>query len=131
MSIVSEYVVGRKLGLAPSTIGHIKRKKLGMNLYKKIRLQNTYSEKQEWYAEKLWKWSAKRSQETEFILIMNNETYVPGDPGDVPEQDVYSMNRENEIPISSKIKPNDKSSKSSPFATTLTMTAEIYLPCIN
>ena len=72
--------------------------------------------------------------------MIDDETYVPIDPLDVPGQDYYTTNDKENLPIAHKIKPKAKFSRrylvlqaidesgnvSDPFITNKTLTGEIY-----
>ena len=105
---ISEREAARRLNLTVSTLGYIKRVKLQLRSRKKIRAPmyvNGQAERAiancKFLARKLYEKSGR-------VLIMDDETYVPVDPTQIPGQGYYSCGQNLDPPIACKVAPKTK-----------------------
>ena len=128
----------RKLKLPRSTLGHIKRKRLGMRAFVKSNAPK-YIKDQKSRAKtgcrKIYKKALHK------ILIIDDETMVPMDPSDVPGRKFFHAVDRYDVQYEEKIIPKAKFRKqfmvwlaidetgaiSKPFITDKTMNGEVYL----
>uniref|UniRef100_A0A158P4G2 Tc1-like transposase DDE domain-containing protein n=1 Tax=Tetranychus urticae TaxID=32264 RepID=A0A158P4G2_TETUR len=137
---ISETQAAKKLKLSVSTLGHIKRKKLGMKARVKVTKPKASPEQQVRSVQNSGKLYRKLYRKKGTVLIMDDETYVPADPSQVPGRHFYTCRDPENVSIEHKIAQKAKFPKrflvwqaidelgnvSRPFISESTMTAEIY-----
>ena len=139
---VSERSLARKLNLSKTTLHRIKVDKLNLKTYKATTTPK-YTAKQEARAKTNCRKILEKmlSNEPSKILIIDDETYCPIDPSDIPSQKTYTCRNKDDVPIDVKVKPKRKYGQqylvwqcldetgnvSKPFITDSTMDSETYL----
>lgn len=134
--------LAHKLKLSPTTVHNIKVKKLGIKSYKAISAPKYTEEQKKRSKTNCWKIAEKRlDPKLSKILVMDDETYCPIDPNDVPGTKYYSSTDKKTVPEKYKYKSKSKFPKrylvwqaidslgnvSKPYVTNATMNTERYL----
>ena len=128
----------KKLDINRSTLSHIKVRKLGIKAYTKKKAPK-YVKDQEQRAKSGCRFVYKKTLQK--ILIIDDETYLPWDPQDVPGKKFFHATDPNEVTYSEKVQPKAKFFKktliwqamdengniSEPFVSEGTISAEVYL----
>lgn len=134
--------LAHKLKLSPTTVHNIKVKKLGIKSYKAISAPK-YTEEQKKRSKTNCRKIAEKRLDPKLskILVMDDETYCPIDPNDVPGTKYYSSTDKKTVPEKYKYKSKSKFPKrylvwqaidslgnvSKPYVTNATMNTERYL----
>ena len=132
----------RKVKISKSAFHNIKLHKLGIKAYKKQTVPK-YASDQEQRAKKACKKLHKRicNESNKIILIIDDETYVPQDPQQIPGTQYYHCEEKSDVPFNNRFKTKQKFFKKfliwsaidecgnvcEPFISTGTMNGEIYL----
>ena len=137
----SEVSIANELKMKRSTVGYIKREKLGMKSYTKIKTPK-YTAGQELRAQfNCARLGRKLYRKKNLLIIMDDETYVPIDPSDIPGKDFYTATDKSSVDIVHKIAPKAKFRRSylvwqaidehgnvsCPFVSDRTINSEVYL----
>uniref|UniRef100_A0A158P5B2 Tc1-like transposase DDE domain-containing protein n=1 Tax=Tetranychus urticae TaxID=32264 RepID=A0A158P5B2_TETUR len=138
---ITETEAAKKMKLTESTLGHIKRKKLKMKSRVKITKPKATQEQQNRSIKNSGKLYRKLYRKKGTVLIIDDETYVPADPSQVPGRHFFTCSDPENVPIEHKIKQKSKFPKrflvwqaidefgnvSRPFITESTMKSDIYI----
>lgn len=102
---ISVRAAAKKLKITPSTLQQIKKKDLGIKGYTK-KVAPKYVKDQEQRAKRGCQFVYKKSLEK--VMVIDDETYVPWDPQDVPGRKFFHAQDPKEVPYNEKVKPKPK-----------------------
>ena len=105
---ISEAELARRLKLAVSTVGYIKRLKLDLRSRKKVRAPMYTKDQERRAIRNCRKLAQKLDKHKRWIIIIDDETYVPSDPTQIPGQQFYSSGPDFDPPLECKIAPKTK-----------------------
>lgn len=140
---ISDREVARQLQMPVSSVNYIKVTILGINAHKKVTAPK-YEVGQEKRAKKGCRKLYRKLLLSggEKIVVMDDETYVPADPGDITGSEYYHCANKDDIPVETTVKSKRKfiqkkflvwqamdelGNVSEPYISTGTMDAKTYL----
>uniref|UniRef100_A0AC35TPZ9 DDE_3 domain-containing protein n=1 Tax=Rhabditophanes sp. KR3021 TaxID=114890 RepID=A0AC35TPZ9_9BILA len=131
------------VGTSKTTFQRIKTKELNRKSYVKVTVPEI-TPKQATKAKKNIKKIYEKVNNNKMIIVMDDETYVPKDPKNVPGREFYSATSRTGLPLSQRIKTKTKypgkfmiwqaidenGNISKPFVTDKSMNWQVYLVCL-
>lgn len=140
---ISVREAARQLEMPSSSVSRIKTKMLGIKAHKKVtapKYEGDQQQRAKRGCRKIYRKMLLSGDEK--VLIMDDETYVPADPADIPGTEYYHCANDSDVPPEKKVKPKGKfvnkkflvwqaidesGNVSEPFISTGTINAETYL----